>query len=147
MRHLLCLPYLRDITCRKTRKFSFYFLFKQQNVLCPSWLHVMESDSGVCYMGHNNKGQIPLRLHWVFTCSVSFSLGDWKHDIQDRDRICSLGFVLMFWTTKTQVLTRPWSLAVGSVSSAMTPRSWIKGLDSKILVQVQKYLIPCMPCL
>jgi len=58
--------------------------------------------------------------HSYTPCSVLFSSGGWKRNIEDGERFCSLGDILVCQTTKTQLLTPPWSLAEVSMSSAMT---------------------------
>lgn len=44
------------------RNVHFIFFWSRENVLSPTWIHVMESDSGVHYTGRDNTGQIPLLL-------------------------------------------------------------------------------------
>lgn len=85
-----------------------------QTLVCVTWVMTTWVRSHFSYTEHSHT-----------PCSVSFSLGDWKQNIQDRDRIYSLGFILVCQTTKTQLLMPPWSLAEVSMSSAMTPWSWI----------------------
>lgn len=52
---------------RLLRNVRFIFFWSSENVLSPTWIHVIESDSGVHYMGHDNMGQIPLLLQGALT--------------------------------------------------------------------------------
>lgn len=103
----------------------FIFFWSSENVLSPTWIHVMESDSGVHYVGHDNMGQIPLLLQGALThtllCFIQFrGLEVNTQDIESTPWalfLCVKPLKHSFW--------RPLWVSQKCLSSAMPPWSWI----------------------
>lgn len=81
------------------------------------------SHTGVHSMGHDNMDQIPLLLQGALTYTPISFIKFRGLEVNRGCRICSLRFVLVCQTTKTQLLMPPSSLAEASVASAIPPWS------------------------
>lgn len=110
---------------RLLRNVHFIFFWSSENMLSPAWIHVMESDSGVHYVGHDNMGQIPLLLQRALTHTLlSFiQFRGLEVNIQDIESapwdlfLCVKPLKHSFWC--------PLWVSQKCLSSAMPPWSWI----------------------